>query len=695
MTRFLLAAVAAFMLALPATAGAASWDATGLDLSPAYTGSVNAVAVAPADDGAIWAAWAVDPDGAGGAVDVYARRVNADGVRGAIRTLQEDGAPTSFASVSLAALAGGKVRVSYVGAAGRVVAVRRLTPTQTGAQSLVYDEDGDGAANDEKVTGQRLLAAPGGATWALIQRNNGIFGTSPVVEARRIAADDTPGPLTRVSGLSHVSEAAGVVDAGGRLIVAMPAGGPGRIAAVAVDAGGTAGPEAEVRPSSGPSVSAVTPAIGIDAAGIATIGWDLNASPARAEVQRLDTTTTPMTTGGAPVTPLNAGIPADYSQYGPLLAVDAGGSAIAGWSETDSFQDNNDAFISALAAGDLSTPGAVGPRVQLDGPAPQAGYPTAALAGPGGVASVYFTTAAGNAVSCQVARVTTSGGLAGSDPLPPTCRSATAPAEAGAGLAAAWVTNSPYTVQIARPVDAAPSCTDGAPVTVTAGLTTTLPLTCTGWRPAREVVGSAALGTLGAVDEAAGTVTYTAGGTPGADTVTFRARNAAGVSVTRSLPVTVAAAQAPTPPAPTPGAGPDPGPGKVTVAADGASPVVTRLKVKPSQLKLTKLRAPIATFSLSEAATVTVRVERLQRGRRVRGQCLPAKKKPSARAACTKATRMSQLTRAAPAGAAKVTIAVRGGKRTLPAGSYRVTVRAVDAAGNRSTPATARFTIAF
>jgi len=128
---------------------------------------------------------------------------------------------------------------------------------------------------------------------------------------------------------------------------------------------------------------------------------------------------------------------------------------------------------------------------------------------------------------------------------------------------------------------------------------------------------------------------------------------------------------------------------------DTAAPVVSSLKVTPAKLSLSRLHAPTATFTLSEAATVTVTVERLQRGRRVNGHCLAARHKPSARAACTKVTRISRLTRAAPAGAARVTIAVRSGKRTLPASTYRVTASALDAAANRSTPATAHFTIAF
>ena len=128
---------------------------------------------------------------------------------------------------------------------------------------------------------------------------------------------------------------------------------------------------------------------------------------------------------------------------------------------------------------------------------------------------------------------------------------------------------------------------------------------------------------------------------------------------------------------------------------DTTAPVVSSLKVTPSKLSLSRLHAPTASFALSEPATVTVTVERLQRGRRVHGVCLAAKHKPKAKEACTKATRISRLTSAAPAGAARVTIAVRSGKRALPASTYRVTAAAVDAAANRSTSATTHFTIAF
>lgn len=688
--RILIASVAVLVLALPASAGAATWDTTALDLSPGYGSGVWAMAVAPTDDGAVWATWAVDPSGAGGNVSVFARRVSADGVPGAIRTLLADGPLGGQSSVAMVAVPGGGVRVAYLArtiAGTTRVSVRRLTPDQTGDEAYLYDaattEDGDVTANGP-AGAQQLVPAPDGATWSLIRREN---GGSSVIDARRIAPDGSIGPVARASGAEVTYEAAGAVDGLGGLVVAMPLGAQGRVAAVRIATGGGVGAEAEVGPSSPLAASAATPAIGIDGSGMATIGWQLDTFSTGkriVQVQRLDTLATPMTTSGAPVTSLDDGLPSGFGQYGPLLAVDPGGSVIAGWRETDSPTENNDAIVRALAPGPLSAVGAIGPRLQLDEPPPQAGELAAVLPGSGGITTAFLRTWVANTNTCSAARLTTTGGLAGTDPLPSSCTYPNAPASAANGLASVWSTNSPSIVQIARVVTA-PSCSDGAPVSVEVRTTTTFPLACTGWRAAREIVGAPTRGTLGAIDEVSGTVRYTAGEIPGADAVTFRAANAAGAGTTRSVPITVT-------PAPS---GP-PGPGAPAPATtDRTTPVITALRVKPPKVKLTAPRSPTATFSLSEAATVTVTVERLRRGRRAGGRCLPAKRKPPARAACTKATRVSQMTRVAPAGAARVTIGVRRGKRTLPAGSYRVTVSAVDAAGNRSTPATARFTIAF
>jgi hypothetical protein len=81
-------------------------------------------------------------------------------------------------------------------------------------------------------------------------------------------------------------------------------------------------------------------------------------------------------------------------------------------------------------------------------------------------------------------------------------------------------------------------------------------------------------------------------------------------------------------------------------------------------------------FTLSEAARVSMRIQRNRRGRWVR---------------------VRTLLRDATAGANRVRFAgrvlVRGRARTLRPGRYRVRLQAVDAAGNRSALKTIRFRI--
>ena len=69
--------------------------------------------------------------------------------------------------------------------------------------------------------------------------------------------------------------------------------------------------------------------------------------------------------------------------------------------------------------------------------------------------------------------------------------------------------------------------------------------------------------------------------------------------------------------------------------------------------------------------------------------------RPTARRArakhCTRRRTVGTLSRTATAGANSTRFSGRIGKRALRPGSYRAVIRATDAAGNRSTPETARF----
>ena len=133
-----------------------------------------------------------------------------------------------------------------------------------------------------------------------------------------------------------------------------------------------------------------------------------------------------------------------------------------------------------------------------------------------------------------------------------------------------------------------------------------------------------------------------------------------------------------------PGGVPPGGAGTPVPPADTTAPVVSRLRVSPSIVRRPRPRTPVATFTLSEAAKVTVTVERLVAGRRSGGRCRTVRP-PRAGVRCVKPATVGTVTRDAPSGAARLSIAVRKRGRALAAGSYRVSVVAVDAAGNRST----------
>ena len=248
------------------------------------------------------------------------------------------------------------------------------------------------------------------------------------------------------------------------------------------------------------------------------------------------------------------------------------------------------------------------------------------------------------------------------------------------GLFAAWGDSDGVTRLLRKP-DAAPVCSDGGPVSVTAGTSVSLPLSCTGWRPERQVTTPPSKGSLGTIDQDAGTVTYTAGDVAGSDSVGYRAGNGAGDGPTATVSVTVTAKPAVVPA----GQGsPAPGPGPSSAAADRTAPLISAVAVSPASVRRRKLRTPTLRFTLSEAASVTVTLERLVPGRRVKGRCVtkPAPKPRAPGVRCTSAVRVSRKTTAAPAGPAKLRISLKRGARALPAGSYRLTIAARDQAGN-------------
>jgi streptogramin lyase len=117
--------------------------------------------------------------------------------------------------------------------------------------------------------------------------------------------------------------------------------------------------------------------------------------------------------------------------------------------------------------------------------------------------------------------------------------------------------------------------------------------------------------------------------------------------------------------------------------SDVTPPSLTHV-VAPTKLRVG--RRGTLGLTLSEAATVSVRWERKLPGRRsARGRCVRPRRAPHDRR-CTRHRRIGTQTRAGLSGANRLRIGGKIGRRTIPAGRYRLTIVARDAAGNVSTP---------
>ena len=652
--------VLAGLMVAPGAAAGAGWDLTPLALSPATQNSPALSPVAETtDDGATWVMWTEDPDNSG-LSDVVVRRIDPNGVAGQVRTLSTS-SPQYNGSFALAPLPGGAVRVAYVSASGGTLEERRLTPTATGDPVVLYDKADVVDGGNVSGSTARVLSAPSGASWVVFVRLNS-GGTTPVVTAYRIADDDSVSSAAALTQIAYEYGAA--VDPTGRLIVAVASGGQGRMVLVPIATDAGVGSEVEIRPVFGSFAAANTPAIGIDAAGIATVGWRLD-NDRYLEARRVDTST--MTPQGTGATRMDDDLPADFVQYGPLFGVDPGGGVVMGWYETDSFNEHNDAMVRVLADGAFGDTGVIGPRLQLDGPPPEGGAPSALIPGPDGIVTAFFYT---NSPSCSAARIDmATGDVLQTDAIAASgCAAPNGPASAANGLVATWTQSGTYRIELSRYVADPPACSDGAPVTVAAGASVSLSLPCTGWRPTRQITGPPAHGTLGTVDDTAGTVTYTAGAEGGADLVRFRGANGAGTSDEHSVAITVTA---PPPGQPPGGSGPPPPPPPPD-SSDRTPPVLSGVSLKPKRVRRGKARMPVLGLSLSESAKVRVTVQRCRNRR------------------CTKRTTRKRVTADVAAGRAKLKLDVR----RLPAGRYRVSVTATDTAGNVSKAVRVSLTIA-
>jgi streptogramin lyase len=93
-------------------------------------------------------------------------------------------------------------------------------------------------------------------------------------------------------------------------------------------------------------------------------------------------------------------------------------------------------------------------------------------------------------------------------------------------------------------------------------------------------------------------------------------------------------------------------------------------------------------YTLTEAATVSLRIDRRLKGRRVKkGKkrvCAKPTRKNRKKRKCTRFKRVGTLTRTSHAGQNKVKFTGRIGRKALKVGRYRLTITATDTAGNKS-----------
>lgn len=190
--------------------------------------------------------------------------------------------------------------------------------------------------------------------------------------------------------------------------------------------------------------------------------------------------------------------------------------------------------------------------------------------------------------------------------------------------------------------------------------------------------------------------TYAGAGTYG---VTLTVTDADGLPSTAFAALTVAPAPGPFDRGPIK---PDPG------GDDNGGPIIpAQLILDRVSLSRSRFRTGKKTDSshgatlnlrLTDAATVTVTIERQRKGRKIGGRCkigakARAKKHGKKRPACTAYKRDGVITRTLGAGSQRIAISGMIGKKRLAPGKHRLTVRARSADGRQTATKTLNFTV--
>jgi hypothetical protein len=146
-----------------------------------------------------------------------------------------------------------------------------------------------------------------------------------------------------------------------------------------------------------------------------------------------------------------------------------------------------------------------------------------------------------------------------------------------------------------------------------------------------------------------------------------------------------------------------PGPGPGGPAADTTAPALAATKITPTKFAVDKKSTPVSArakkgakfaWRLSEAAQVTLVIERSQPGRRKGRKCVKPSRKLRKARKCTRWVADGTLKRRALAGTGGTAFTGRIGKKALKPGKHRARITATDAAGNKSAERIVTFTIA-
>jgi streptogramin lyase len=126
---------------------------------------------------------------------------------------------------------------------------------------------------------------------------------------------------------------------------------------------------------------------------------------------------------------------------------------------------------------------------------------------------------------------------------------------------------------------------------------------------------------------------------------------------------------------------------------DTTRPVISGARISPTKVLVGKDRTPVKitrktgttiSYSLSEAARVSLRIERALSGRKSGKRCLKPKRSLRHKKKCTRYKRSGTLVRSGKKGKNRHHFSGRIGKKALKVGRYRLSILATDAAGNKA-----------